>query len=128
MTVRLTEQNFFMMAIKTYENPACESMEEFQEDLNRIKYIKRLFSKYEKSGELRERLILNHIIVLNNLFGTEFCTRMLFFNIDSSHHSYLKTFLYYLNYLPNSIPELNLNYVSLDSRILAKLEGIKWTT
>lgn len=125
MTVRLTEQNFFMMAMKTYENPACESMEEFQEDLNRIKYIKRLFSKYEKSGELRERLILNHIIVLNNLFGTEFCTRMLFFNIDSSHHSYLKTFLYYLNYLPNSIPELNLNYVSLDSRILAKLEGIK---
>ena len=125
MTIKLTEQNFFMMAIKTYENPACESMEEFQEDLNRIKYIKRLFSKYEKSGELRERLILNHIIVLNNLFGTEFCTRMLFFNIDSSHHSYLKTFLYYLNYLPNSIPELNLNYVSLDSRILAKLEGIK---
>lgn len=125
MTVRLTEQNFFMMAMKTYENPACESMEEFQEDLNRIKYIKRLFSKYEKSGELRERLILNHIIVLNNLFGTEFCTRMLFFNIDSSHHSYLKTFLYYLNYLPNSIPELNLNYVSLDSRILAKLEVIK---
>lgn len=125
MTVRLTEQNFFMMAMKTYENPACEGIEEFQEDLNRIKYIKRLFSKYEKTGELRERLILNHIIVLNNLFGTEFCTRMLFFNIDSVHHSYLKTFLHYLKYLPTTIPEINLNYVSLDSRILKKLELMK---
>ena len=113
------------MALKTYENPACNDMDEFQEDLNRIKYVKRLFSKYEKTGELRERLILNHIIVLNNLFGTEFCTRMLFFNVDPTHHSYLKTFLYYLQYLPSSIPELNLNYVSLDSIILTKLEGIQ---
>jgi hypothetical protein len=125
MTVRLNNENFVMMAMKTYENPACESIEEFQEDLNRIKYIKRLFSKYEKTGELRERLILNHIIVLNNLFGTEFCTRMLFFNVDPVHHSYLKTFLHYLKYLPSSIPELNLNYVSLDSIILSKLEVIK---
>ena len=125
MTVKLTEKNFIMMALKTYENPACTDMNEFQEDLNRIKYIKRLLSKYEKSGELRERLLLNHIIVLNNLFGTEFCTRMLFFNVDPIHHSYLKTFLYYLKYLPSSIPELNLNYVSLDSIILSKLKEIQ---
>ena len=125
MTIRLNDQNFFMMAMKTYENPSCESVEEFQEDLNRIKYIKRLFSKYEKTGELRERLILNHIIVLNNLFGTEFCTRMLFFNVDPSHHSYLKTFLHYLKYLPISIPEINLAYVSLDNKILVKLEVMK---
>jgi len=112
MTIKLTEQNFFMMAIKTYENPACQSMDEFQEDLNRIKYIKRLFSKYEKSGELRERLILNHIIVLNNLFGTEFCTRMLFFNVDPNHHSYLKTFLFYLKYLRLKLKIYLYNFVS----------------
>jgi hypothetical protein len=125
MSVRLTEQNFVMLALKTYENPACESMEEFQEDLNRIKYIKRLFSKYEKSGELRERLILNHIIVLNNLFGAEFCSRMLFFGVEPEHHSYLKTFLYYLKLLPVSIPELNLSYVNVDNKILKTLEKIK---
>lgn len=125
MTLKLTDQNFVMLALKTYENPACMDMDEFQEDLNRIKYIKRLFSKYEKSGELRERLILNHIIVLNNLFGTEFCVRMLFFSVEPEHHSYLKSFLYYLKYLPASIPEINLNYVNLDSKILRILEKIK---
>tara|TARA_R110000851_G_scaffold250987_1_gene403468 strand:- start:1352 stop:1729 length:378 start_codon:yes stop_codon:yes gene_type:complete len=125
MTVRLTDQNFIMMALKTYENPACESMEEFQEDLHRIKYIKRLFSKYHKSGELRERLILNHIIVLNNLFGTEFCVRMLFFNVIQEHHSYLKAFLDYLKYLPTDIPELNLSYVNMDSKIAKSLEKLK---
>ena len=92
MSVRLTEQNFVMLALKTYENPACQSMEEFQEDLNRIKYIKRLLSKYEKSGELRERLILNHIIVLNNLFGAEFCSRMLFFGENQNTIPILKPF------------------------------------
>lgn len=125
MTVRLTDQNFIMMALKTYENPACESMEEFQEDLHRIKYIKRLFSKFQKTGELRERLILNHIIVLNNLFGTEFCVRMLFFSVNTIHHSFLKAFLDYLNYLPNEIPELNLKYVNIDSKVsqvLGKLQ------
>ncbi len=125
MSVRLTDQNFIMMALKTYENPACESMEEFQEDLHRIKYIKRLFSKYHKSGELRERLILNHIIVLNNLFGTEFCVRMLFFNVTQEHHSYLKAFLDYLKYLPIDIPELNLKYVNVDSKIAKSLENLK---
>jgi len=125
MTVRLTDQNFIMMALKTYENPACHSMEEFQEDLHRIKYIKRLFSKFQKTGELRERLILNHIIVLNNLFGTEFCVRMLFFSVNTTHHSFLKAFLDYLNYLPNEIPELNLKYVNIDSKVaqvLGKLQ------
>ena len=125
MTVRLTEQNFTMMALKTYENPACHSMEEFQEDLHRIKYIKRLFSKYQKTGDLRERLILNHIIVLNNLFGTFFCVRMLFFNVNPDHHSYLKAFLSYLKYLPKEIPELNLNYVNTDSKITKILETLQ---
>jgi hypothetical protein len=114
-----------MMALKTYENPACHSMEEFQEDLHRIKYIKRLFSKYHKTGELRERLILNHIIVLNNLFGTEFCVRMLFFSVIPDHHSYLKAFLGYLNYLPPEIPELNLQYVNMDSKVTKELEKLK---
>jgi len=125
MTVRITEKNFIMLAVKNYENPACESMDEFFEDLNRIKYIKRLFTKYDKNGELRERLILNHIIILNNLFGTEFCARMLFFNMDPEFYSYLKSFLSYLNYLPNSIPEVELSLINLDSKISKILEKIK---
>ena len=125
MTVKLNDTNFMMFAIKNYENPQCEGIAEFHEDLQRVKYIKRLFSKYLKNGVLRERLILNHIIILSNLFGPQACTRILFFNINTIHHSYLKTFLYYLNYLPASIPEINLNYVNLDNKILSILEKME---
>ena len=78
--------------------------------------------KYEKTGILRERLLLNHIIILGNLFTPAVASRLLFFYISQDHHSYLKAFLVFLNYLPEEIPEININYVNIDSVIYAKLK------
>ena len=125
MNSRLTEDNYVMFAMKHYDNPHGASLEEFYEDLNTLKYVKRLLVKYEKTGVLRERLILNHIIILGNLFTPTTASRLLFFYIDPEHHSYLKAFLTFLNYLPESIPEVNINYVNPDNKILALLRKIK---
>ena len=108
-----------------YTNPNCENMEEFQEDMNRIKYIKRLLGKYEKSGILRTRLILNHLIVLNNVFGVEACCRILFYKIEENFHSYLKSFLSYLKYLPYYLPEVELENIPIDHKIKIALEKLK---
>lgn len=92
-----------MYAMQNYENPQCVSMDDFHDDLLRIKYLKRLLNRYKQTKELKDQLILNHIIILYNVFGREACTRMLFFKIDSSLWSYLKTFLLYLHLMPNKI-------------------------
>lgn len=102
MLEQLDETNFLLFAAKYYDNPSCFDTLEFYEDLNRFKYIKRLFSRYEETGELKERLILNHIIVLYNLFGVEPATKMLFFKLRGFHH-YLKPFLIFLNYCPDRV-------------------------
>lgn len=94
--IELNENNFLLYAAKNYENPSCYDMEEFEDDLNRIKYLKRLFKKYDRYGELKERLILNHIIVLYNVFGTEPCTKILKYKL-TDYLQYLKPFLLYLN-------------------------------
>ena len=78
----ITDSNFLMYAIKNYHNPECCDMEEFNEDINRIKYIKRLLRRYNKTKELRERLILNHIIILGNLFTPKVASRILMFKLD----------------------------------------------
>lgn len=98
----LTEQNFVMFAMKHYQNPQCLNIDEFHDDLKRIKYIKRLFSRYLSSGELKDRLILNHLIILYNSFGTE-ATKMLFFKIESEFWPQLKTFLLFLSYMPEKV-------------------------
>ena len=95
---KLNKNNFMKYAMKMYSNPQCVDMDEFYEDLNRIKYIKRLLGRYHKKGSLRERLVLNHIIILNNVFGSEACCRILFFKIEEKYHPYLKAFLLYLQY------------------------------
>jgi len=100
MQVQLTEQNFVMFAMKYYQNTQCLNIDEFHDDLKRIKYIKRLFSRYVISGELKERLILNHLIILYNSFGTE-ATKMLFFKIESEFWPQLKTFLLFLSFMPD---------------------------
>jgi hypothetical protein len=100
MRFELSNDNFLMYAMRNYDNPGCSGMTEFMDDLKRIKYLKRLFKKYSYKKELKERLILNHIIVLNNLFGTEAITKMLFFKIDKKFWSQLKTFLVFLNFMP----------------------------
>jgi len=122
--IPINDENFMFYASQIYDNPQCLSEEEFDEDLNRIKYIKRLFYRYEKTGELKLRLILNHIIILNNVFGSEGCSRLLFYKIDEKYYSYLKSFLRYLEYLPNIIPELNLETICTDHRVDEHLERL----
>jgi hypothetical protein len=97
--VRLTEKNYIMYAMKHYNNPQCMNIDEFYNDLKRIKYIKRLLIRYVSSGDLKERLILNHLIILYNSFGPE-TTKLLFFKIENQYWSQLKTFLVYLSYMP----------------------------
>lgn len=120
----LTDDNFTLYAMKTYNNPQCKNIEEFHEDMNRIKYLKRLFKKYKGSGVLRERLILNHIIIFYNVFGTLPATRILFNRIEPEFHSYLKTFVIYLNLLPSEIPEVDLLKIPIEVRIANKLRQI----
>jgi len=121
---KLNNNNFILYVSKYYENPQCDSLDEFNEDLNRIKYIKRLLRKYIKTGNLRERLILNHLIILQNVFGPSVTSRILFFKVDEELYSELKTFLVYLKYLPESIPEINLEEIPLDNKIVSKLREI----
>ena len=120
----LKEENYDLFVREMYDNPSCESEAEFQEDLNRIKYIKRLFSRFEKTGELKVRLILNHIIILNNVFKYGSCTRLLFHKLDDQYHGMTKSFLNYLKLLPKTIPEVDLDLIPTDHRIDLKLEEI----
>jgi hypothetical protein len=96
----LTEENFVMYAMKHYDNPACRGIAEFNDDLKRFRYLKRLFNKYTAGKDLKERLILNHLVVIYNLFGTEAATKMLFFKVEKEFWPQLKTFLVFLNYMP----------------------------
>lgn len=95
----LNENTFLIYAIKHYDSTQCTGMKEFLDDLNTFKYIKRLLKRYRLGKELKERLILNHIILLYNLFGAEATTHMLFYKIESEYWPILKTFLLYLNYI-----------------------------
>ena len=95
----LNNDNFIMYAMRHYDNPQCTDIEEFNEDLQRFKYLKRLLNRYDQ-GDLQERLILNHLIVIYNVFGIQAANRMTFHKLDKNHWSALKTFLVYLSYLP----------------------------
>ncbi len=121
----LSEDTFLLYAIKMYDNPNCKGINEFYEDLNRIKYIKRLFNKYDTKKTLKERLLLNHIMIINNVFGVEGCARILFFKIEPKYHSYLKTFLDFLQILPKRIPEISIDKIPTDHRIIKILKEIK---
>ena len=96
----LNEKNFLLYAMQHYDNPQCVEVEEFNDDLRKIKYIKRLFNQYFLGGELKERLLLNHIIVFFNVFQTKAATRILFFKLDEKFWPVLKTFLFYLKFMP----------------------------
>jgi hypothetical protein len=98
----LNEANFTLYAAKYYDNPNCLSPEEFMEDLNRIKYLKKLFYGFKNKNSLRERLIINHLVVLYNVFQVKACTKMLFFKLDG-YHDCLVPFLMYLGYLPEIV-------------------------
>ena len=96
----LTKDNIVLYAIKHYHNPSCQGMDEFYDDVKRFKYIKRLFRKYKDTGVLKERLLLNHIIILNNLFGADAASTLLVFKIEVEYWPILKGFLEFLNIMP----------------------------
>jgi hypothetical protein len=102
----LTEENFIIYAMKCYNAPNC-IMSEFDGDIKRTKYLKRLFRRYKVTKTLKERLILNHIILLNNVFGPEATARILFYRIDERDFDILKTFLCYLNIMPEMVYGIN---------------------
>lgn len=128
MIDNLTDDNFMIYAIKAYDSPNCV-MSELEEDLKRLKYIKRLIKKYKITGDLKERLILNHIIVLGNVFGVPHTVRMLFFKFDEEDYSILKTFLLYLNYMPKVVENIKGKTIvsadiSVDLFVGKRLRGI----
>jgi len=121
----LTDDNFLTYAMHHYDNTQCYSLEEFNDDLKRFLYLKKLFNRYKSEGDLKENLILNHLIVLYNLFGDQ-TTNMLFFKIDEEYWSYLVTFLIFLNRMPDELPEhkLKMSDVKLDEHIIKILRKI----
>ena len=101
----LNDDNFTIYAMKCYSSPNC-IMSEFESDIKRTKYLKRLFRRYKVTKSLKERLILNHLILLNNVFGPEPTSRILFYRIDERDYDILKTFLVYLNIMPEVVPSI----------------------
>lgn len=125
MNQMLTEDNFLTYAMHHYDNSQCYSLEEFNDDLKRFLYLKKLFNRYKNECDLKENLILNHLIVIYNIFGDE-ATNMLFFKIDKEYWDTLVTFLVFLNRMPEELPQykLKLSHVKLDEYIIQILRKI----
>ena len=120
MFKKITSENVNIYAIKHYDNPHCENEKEFYDDMKRFKYIKRLLKKYDTSGILKERLLLNHIIILRNLFGNEACVTLLIFKTQREYLSALKSFLIFLN----MIREDELEDIKADPHVLEVLRKV----
>ena len=126
----LTEENFLMYAMREYNNIQCTDVEEFYDDLKKIKYIKRLFNVYKNNGLLKERLILNHFIIFYNVFTVQAGTRILFYKIEKDFWPMLKTFLIYLDRMPDKIESIRgevilASNIQLDDGIISRLRSIK---
>ena len=125
----LTNENIMIYAMKVYDKPNC-IMSEFKEDMKRFNYLKRLFRRYSKVGEMRERLVLNHLVVLYNVFGVEAATRLLFFKMAKSDYSALKTYLLFLSCMPDVVrgikgQDIISSEISVDMGIAEILRTIK---
>lgn len=125
----LTSDNIMIYALKAYDRPDC-IMSEFKDDMKRFNYLKRLFKRYRKIGELRERLVLNHLVVLYNVFGPEVATRMLFFKMAKEDHSTLKTYLVFLNMMPVTVKgikgqDILSSDIPIDATIATTLRNFK---
>ena len=116
----INSSNVVMYAIRHYNNPQCEGEKEFEDDMKRFKYIKRLLRKYHDTGILKERLLLNHLIVLHNVFGTTACVTLLLYKIQKEYWSVLKSFLIFLN----SITEEELSEIEENKDVLNVLRKI----
>jgi hypothetical protein len=129
MNEKLTEKNFLLFCASHYENAQYASTEDFIEDLNRLKYIKKLITRYVEYGDLKERLILNHIIILNNCFGPEALCKILYLKLKPQM-KYIKPFLILLNILPDRILNvgdekiIDTDLIELDSGIVARLRKV----
>lgn len=118
----LNEDNFLLFAIKNYENPQAVTKEDFERDLNHFKYIKRLLKRYKREGELKTHLLLNHFIILYNIFG-EAATPMLFFKIEQELWSSLKSFIIFLGRFPE-YPKTSIHDIPVDLNCLSNLYKI----
>jgi hypothetical protein len=118
----LNENNFLLFAIKHYENPQAVTKEDFDKDLNHFKYIKRLLKRYKNSGQLKPHLLINHFIVLYNIFG-DATTPMLFYKIEPELWSVMKTFIIFLNRLPE-YPKCYIHDIHVDIGCLTELQKI----
>ena len=126
----LNDDNFLMYAMKEYNDIQCTDIEEFYDDLKKIKYIKRLFNIYKNTGQLKERLILNHLIVFYNVFPVQSGTRILFYKIEKDFWPMLKTFLIFLDRMPETIDSIRgetirSTDIQLDDGIVTRLRTIK---
>ena len=126
----LTDDNFLMFAMKEYNDIQCTDIEEFYDDLKKIKYIKRLFNIYKNNGQLKERLILNHLIVFYNVFPAQAGTRILFYKIEKAFWPMLKTFLIFLDRMPDTIDSIRgepikTSIIAVDDGIVTRLRSIK---
>ena len=126
----LNDDNFLMFAMKEYNDIQCTDIEEFYDDLKKIKYIKRLFNIYKNTGQLKERLILTHLIVFYNVFPVQSGTRILFYKIEKSFWPMLKTFLIFLDRMPEKIDSIRgetirTSDIQLDEGIVTRLRSIK---
>ena len=118
----LNEENFLLFAIKNYENPQAVTKEDFEKDLSHFKYIKRLLKRYKNNGELRSHLLINHFIVLYNIFG-EATTPMLFYKLEKNLWPVIKTFVVFLGRLPD-YPHTYIHEIEMDENCLRELESI----
>jgi len=124
--MKLTGSTFLLYAMKHYDNPHCTDVSEFEEDMKRFQYLRKLFGRYRQDSDLKERLILNHLIVIYNVFGPE-ATHMLFMKLHE-FHEYLRPFVEYLNFMPDVIEYdvvlLNKENIVSDEHIVKVLQGI----
>jgi len=118
----LNEDNYLLFAIKHYENPQAVTKEDFYDDLKRFKWIKKLLRRYKKEGELKVHLLINHFIILYNVFG-DAATPLLFYKIDKEFWGVLKTFVVYLDRLPE-YPHTNIHDVDIDLDCMKQLDTI----
>ncbi|QBP06183.1 hypothetical protein [Synechococcus phage S-B68] len=118
----LNKDNFILFAIKHYENPRTSTQEEFEEDLNRFKYVKRWLRKYHESGEMNSHLLLNHILIIFNCWQ-DAALPMFFFKVEPKYWSYLKSFFMYLERIPE-FPRSILHDIVEDISILNELRGL----
>lgn len=111
----INDENFVLYAMKNYDNPNCKGIDEFKDDLKRFSYVKRLLKKHHSGDCLKERLIINHLIILYNLFGVKATTQMLYFKIENKYKNKLKSFLIFLNVMPFDNMEIIPDQEVLDS-------------